>query len=135
VEPTDKAKPFVMMGRNATGIPPCSEYKDDKSLAQGGIIMLSVTTTAKEKFGEVLQTRTTDPEIAIRIISSPSKPNTLELVLDKEKEGDQVVKTEEGKKVLLIGTDLMPALEEVVIDYKQTNEGTGFTISKPAPSS
>ena len=96
--------------------------------------MLTVTTTAKEKFKEALQTQTTDPEIAIRIISSPSKPNRLELVLDKEKEGDQVVKSEEGRKVLLIGADLIPALEEMVVDYKETTEGTGFTISKPPPS-
>ena len=96
--------------------------------------MLTVTTTAKEKFKEALQTQKTDPEIAIRIISSPSKPNQLQLVLDKEKEGDQVARTEEGRKVLLIGADLMPALEEVVIDYMETSEGTGFTISKPAPN-
>ena len=96
--------------------------------------MLTVTTTAKEKFKEALQTQTTDPEIAMRIISSPLKPNRLQLVLDKEKEGDQVVETEEGRKVLLIGADLIPALEEMVIDYQETPEGTGFTISKPAPS-
>ena len=96
--------------------------------------MLTVTTTAKEKFKEALQTRTTDPEIAMRIIPSPSKPNRLELVLDKEKEGDQVVEAEEGRKVLLIGADLVSALEEMVIDYQQTPEGTGFTISKPGPS-
>lgn len=96
--------------------------------------MLTVTTTAKEKFKEALRTRKMGPEIAIRIIPSPSRPNWLDLVFDKEKEGDQVVRTEEGRKVLLIGADLMPVLEEVVIDYKETPEGTGFTISKPAPS-
>jgi Fe-S cluster assembly iron-binding protein IscA len=96
--------------------------------------MLTVTTTAKEKFREALQTRTTDPEIAIRIILSPSKPNKLQLVLDKEKQGDQVVTTEEGRKVLLIGSDLGSALEAVVIDYQETPEDTGFTISKPAPN-
>jgi Fe-S cluster assembly iron-binding protein IscA len=96
--------------------------------------MLTVTTTAKEKFRETLQTRKMDPEIAIRIIPSPSRPNWLELVFDKEQEGDQVVRTEEGRKVLLIGPDLMPALEEVVIDYMETSEVTGFTISKPPPS-
>jgi Fe-S cluster assembly iron-binding protein IscA len=96
--------------------------------------MLTVTTTAKEKFREALQTRKMDSEIAIRIIPSPSKPNWLELVFDKEKEGDQVVRTEEGRKVLLIGADLMPALEEVVIDYRETSEGPVFTISKPAAS-
>ena len=96
--------------------------------------MLTVTTTAKEKFKEALQTQKTDPEIAIRIILSPSKPNQLELVFDKEKEGDQVARTEEGRNVLLIGADLMPALEDVVIDYMETPEGTGLNISKPAPS-
>jgi Fe-S cluster assembly iron-binding protein IscA len=96
--------------------------------------MLTVTTTAKEKFREALQTRKMDSEIAIRIIPSPSKPNWLELVFDKEKEGDQVVRTEDGRKVLLIGADLTPALEEVVIDYMETSEGPGFTISKAAPS-
>ena len=96
--------------------------------------MLTVTTTAKEKFREALQTRKMDPEIAIRIIPSPSKPNWLELIFDREKEGDQVVRTEGGRKILLIGADLMPALQEVVIDYMETPEGAGFTISKPAPS-
>ena len=96
--------------------------------------MLTVTTTAKEKFKEALETQRTDSEIAIRVVLSSSKPNQLELVLDKEKEGDQVVRTEEGRKVLLIGADLTPALEDVVIDYKETPEGTGFTISKPAPN-
>lgn len=38
VEPTDKAKLSVMMGRNATDIPPRGEYEGDKNLAQGGII-------------------------------------------------------------------------------------------------
>jgi Fe-S cluster assembly iron-binding protein IscA len=96
--------------------------------------MLTVTTAAKEKFKEALETQRTEPEIAIRVVMSSSKPNQLELVLDKEKEGDQVVRTEEGRKVLLIGADLTPALEDVVIDYKATPEGTGFTISKHAPN-
>jgi Fe-S cluster assembly iron-binding protein IscA len=56
------------------------------------------------------------------------------LVLDKEKEGDQVLEGEEGKKLLLIGLDLVPVLEEFVVDYQETAEGTGFTISKPASS-
>lgn len=96
--------------------------------------MLTVTSTAKQKFREALETATTDPEVAMRITLSPVKPNQLSLVLDKEKEGDQVVRTEEGRKVLLIGADLGPAFEEMVLDYKETTEGTGFTIEKPFPS-
>ena len=95
--------------------------------------MLTVTTTAKDKLKEALQTQTTDPEIAVRIVSSPLKPNQLEFVLDKEKEGDQVVETEEGRKVLFIGFDLISALKGMVVDCKETPEGTAFTISKPNP--
>jgi len=96
--------------------------------------MLTVTTAAKEKLKEALQKQTTDPEMAIRIVSSPSEPNRLELVLDKEKAGDQVVESEESIKVLLIGPDLVSALEELVVDYQETSEGAGFAISKPAPA-
>ncbi|HUW22534.1 MAG TPA: iron-sulfur cluster biosynthesis family protein [bacterium] len=95
--------------------------------------MLTVTATAKEKLKELLQKQITEPEVAIRITSSPAMPNKLELVLDKEKEEDQVVKSEKGIKLLLIASDLAPALKGLVIDYQETPQGTGFTISKPAP--
>jgi Fe-S cluster assembly iron-binding protein IscA len=95
--------------------------------------MLTVTDTAKGKLKEALQEQTTDPEVAIRIIPSRSTPNRLELVLDKEKEGDQVVESEGGTKVLLIGSDLAPELEGMVVDYQEKPQGAGFSISKLAP--
>lgn len=95
--------------------------------------MLTVTAKAKEKLKEALQKQTTDLEVAIRIIPSRSTPNRLELVLDKEKEGDQVVESEGGTKVLLIGSDLAPELEGMVIDHQETPQGAGFSISKFAP--
>lgn len=95
--------------------------------------MLTVTATAKEKLQETLQQHTTDPDVAIRIIPSRSKPRGLELALDKEREGDQIVESKEGKKVLLIGPDLALALKGMVMDYQETPGGVGFTISKPAP--
>ena len=96
--------------------------------------MLTVTIAAKRKLKEALQKQTTDPETAIRVVSSPSDPKRLELVLDKEKEGDQIVESEEGTKVLLIGSNLGSDLEGMVVDYQETSEGTGFTISRPAPA-
>jgi len=95
--------------------------------------MVTVTTNAKERIKEALK-HTSIPEAAIRIVPSSSEPNRLQLVFDKEKEGDQVVATEEGKKLLLIGTDLAPALDEMVIDCQETPEGEALTISKPDPS-
>ena len=95
--------------------------------------MITVTATAKQKLKEALQKQTTDPKWAVRIVPSTAVPNRLELVLDKEKEGDQVVKSEKGIKLLLIASDLALALKGLVIDYQETPQGTGFTISKPAP--
>ena len=95
--------------------------------------MVTVTAKAKEKLKELLQGRTTDPQEAMRIISSPLNPlnpEQLEFVLDKEKEADHVVESEEGRKVLLIGPLLAPVLEGKVIDYRETPQHVGFTISK-----
>ena len=72
--------------------------------------MIRVTRAAMEKFMEALRMQNMHPEIAIRIIPSPSKSNSLELAFDKEKEGDQVIRTKEGRKVLLVGADLILAL-------------------------
>jgi Fe-S cluster assembly iron-binding protein IscA len=90
--------------------------------------MVTVTTTAKEKLAETLQSNTEDPEVAVRIIPSPSSTNRLKLALDKEKEGDQVVKNEDGKKILLIGSDLVLVLERMLFDYQDTPQGPGFFI-------
>jgi Fe-S cluster assembly iron-binding protein IscA len=92
--------------------------------------MLTVTDTAREKLGEYLQQKTTDPEVVIRIITSSSTPNSFELVYDTEAEGDKVVKSKEGKKVLLIAPDLAPAFEGMVIDCQETPQGVGLAISK-----
>jgi thioredoxin 1 len=94
--------------------------------------MLTITANAKEKLKEALQQQP-EPEMSIRIAPSPSQPDQLQLGLDKEKEGDQVVKTEEGAKLLLVGPDLVPALEGIVMDYQETPQGSGFTMSRPTP--
>ena len=64
--------------------------------------MLIVTATAKEKLKVKLQEMKTEPEVAIRLIPSPSHPGRLEMVLDKEREGDEVVESEDGIILLLI---------------------------------
>jgi FKBP-type peptidyl-prolyl cis-trans isomerase 2 len=88
-------------------------------------IMLTVTENAEEKLKEHLQTKTDDPEIAIRLVASHSKSARLSLVLDKEQKGD---------KVLLISPDLASELKDLVIDYQETPQGSAFTISSPASS-
>jgi Fe-S cluster assembly iron-binding protein IscA len=96
--------------------------------------MLSVTEIAKEKLREHLQARTTDPAIAVRLVTSPSdsESNRFAMVLDKEKWGDQVVENKTGEKVMLIGSDLAAELEGLVVDYQKTPKGAGFTITTPS---
>jgi len=94
--------------------------------------MLTVTVPAAEKLRETIQAKTTDPEVCIRLIHSPSKPKCLEMVLDKEKEGDQVVESE-GVKFLLISPELATALDKMVIDCQKTPQGTHFTVTKLTP--
>ena len=94
--------------------------------------MLTVTALAAEKLKEVIQAKTTDPEICIRLIHSPSKPNRLNMTLDKEKEDDQVIESE-GAKILLLSPELTTALERMVVGCQETPQGVRFTITKLAP--
>jgi len=91
--------------------------------------MLEVTARAREKLQEaLLEEQTAVPQTTYRITPIPSMPNRLGIALDKEKRGDQVVKSEEGMKVLLVQSDLSQELEGMVLDYQVTSRGEGFTI-------
>ena len=93
--------------------------------------MLEVTAKAKKKLKEaLLEEQITDPEVTFRIIPVHSMPNRLGIALDKENKGDQVVKSEEGIKILLIESYLAQELEGMVLDYRKTSKGEGFTIAK-----
>ena len=50
------------------------------------------------------------------------------MVWDKDRPKDQVVKSEDGIKILLVGADLVRAIEGMVVDFRKTPEGTGFAI-------
>jgi Fe-S cluster assembly iron-binding protein IscA len=103
-------------------------------LAERGI-MLIVTPIAKEKLKKaLLEEQATDPEVIFRITPVHSMPNRLGIALDKENKDDQVVKSEEGTKVLLIESSLAHELEGMVLDYKKSSQGEGFKISKTSPT-
>jgi len=94
--------------------------------------MLTVTALAAEKLKEAIQAQMTDPEVAIRLVPSSSRPNQLDMTLEKEKEGDQVVESE-GVNVLFISSELAQVLDGMVIDCQETPQGVHFSISKLAP--
>ena len=102
-------------------------------LAERGI-MLIVTSIAKEKLKKaLLEEQVTYPEVIFRITPVHSMPNRLGIALDKENKDDQVVKSEEGMKVLLVESTLAHELEGMVLDYKKSSQGEGFKISKTSP--
>ena len=94
--------------------------------------MLEVTAKAKEKLREALfEEQRADPEIIFRITPIHSMPDRLGIALDTEKvQGDQIVESEEGIKVLLIESHLAQKLEGMVLDYLETPQGEGFRISR-----
>jgi Fe-S cluster assembly iron-binding protein IscA len=93
--------------------------------------MLTVTDVAKEKLKSRLLRLKKDSETTIRLIPSTKDPGKWKMIWDKEKAKDQVVESEDGMKILLIGTDLDRAMEGMVVDFRTTPEGTGFAIYKP----
>ena len=92
--------------------------------------MLEVTPIAKEQLRKSLEKQETAPDVTRRLIRSESKQHKYELALDKEKEGDQIARSEDGRKVLLVGPDLAPALVEMVFDYVKTADDEGFIMTK-----
>lgn len=92
--------------------------------------MLTVTANAQGKLKEALDESTSAPEQAIRIVPSPSQPDQLAFALDEEHEGDEVVHDQEGEKLLLIGSDLSPSLDGMMMDYQETPQGSSFVLSQ-----
>jgi thioredoxin 1 len=94
--------------------------------------MLTVTAQAKEKLKEALDQQE-DSQMAIRIVPSGQQPGQLQLALDSPKEEDQVVETDEGSELLVVGPDVAMAVDGMVMDYKETPQGSGFTMTREAP--
>ena len=90
--------------------------------------MVTVTEDAKEELRKVLSSaNVADPEFGLRV--TPGPQGRIELVLDKEKEGDQVVE-HEGAKVLLVGEDMSVALQSMTIDCQDRPDGRFLVVLK-----
>jgi Fe-S cluster assembly iron-binding protein IscA len=92
--------------------------------------MLTVTAVAKEKLKSRLLRLDTGSGVTIRLIPSSKNPGKWKMIWDKEREQDQVVESVDGIKILLVGADLAPAMEDMVVDFRETPKGTGFAIYK-----
>lgn len=58
-------------------------------------------------------------------------PAGIGFILDKEKQGDKIIKGENSEKLLLLGTDIAAILTGMILDYKDMgNKGMEFIITK-----
>ena len=92
--------------------------------------MFVVTTKAKEKLKEALHELSADAGEAFRIIPFLSLQNDFLLSLDNEREGDRVVKSEGGVKLLFVQSCLASELEGMVLDHQEITHVAGFTITR-----
>ena len=89
--------------------------------------MATVTESAKGLLKEILTAHSDDPEMGVRLALDPQ--GQLGIALGKEEPGDQVVEHQESK-VLLVASELAPALEEVTLDVEDTADGPKLVVQK-----
>lgn len=82
--------------------------------------MITVSEPAKQMLKSMLGAQGADPQTGLRL--RRVKPRSYTLTVDKEAPGDQVVK-HEGSKVLLVDKELADSLEGNTIGLADTAQG------------
>ena len=97
--------------------------------------MLTVTEAALNRFRSTLNGFAPDSRALVRMVPSPEDDNKLEFILEEEQEGDQIVETQDGKRVLAVEQELAQKLEGMILDYHDKPEGKGFAVYRIASDS
>lgn len=95
--------------------------------------MVEVTEQAKELLKQILaealaSVENPDPELSLRL--APQARGQLGLIIDKEREGDQVVE-EEDSPLLLIEAQIADSLAGATIDCQDTPGGPQLVLASP----
>jgi len=91
--------------------------------------MLTVTEKAKQELKKMLLNRSEDTNKALRI--EFKEPAQVGLVVDEEKEGDQVIQLGD-MNILLIGEDVAQIFDGVVLDVREDQNGSKLVVRKSA---
>ena len=89
--------------------------------------MLTVTEKAKQELKKILLARSNDTNKSLRI--QFKEPAQVSLVVDEEREEDQVIQLK-GMNVLLIGKDIAPIFDGVVLDVREDQTGSKLVVTK-----
>ncbi len=87
--------------------------------------MITVTQSARQELKRILAAHSDDPEVGLRL--APGTQGKYELLLDGEREGDEVIQ-HDGFKVLFVPKDLSNTLDGVTVDYSETDSGQHLII-------
>ena len=89
--------------------------------------MIAVTEVARLELKSMLETSADDPEVCFRLeLDSNGK---LSLAMDKEHEGDEIVE-HDGVKIMLVDTEISRALDGIVIEARDCEEGRNLVARK-----
>jgi len=90
--------------------------------------MIGITERAKDMLLDVRESiDPVDPHTTFRL--GPNNSGQLELSLDLERDGDQVLE-HKGTRLLLIADNVSQALSGSTIDCTQTSEGVQLTVNR-----
>ena len=91
--------------------------------------MVTVTSRAKEELKRILETSSLKSGKYLRLATPPAWTGEGDwgIVIDEERDGDQAVDFQ-GLKVLLLDFDLVERLTNAVFDFKDSSEGSRFTL-------
>jgi len=91
--------------------------------------MVTVTPSAKGKLRDDLQREKKEEDTLIRIARSPLDQKHVGLFLDKQREGDQVILDNQGRRLLLLDRNMAHNLTGVTLDYVETGPGQGMNFT------
>jgi hypothetical protein len=87
--------------------------------------MLKVTIDAKKSLRDLLKPHYNGTEKGVRVIMRG--PGQFDLVLSKEAPEDHVVEYD-GLKILLVGPELINAVDKLTFDSEETTDGLKFFL-------
>ena len=91
--------------------------------------MLKVTEKAKQELENMLLENPDDTDKSLRI--EFKEPAQVTIVVGEEREEDQVIQLK-GMNVLLIGKDMAPVFDGVVLDVREDQNGSKLVVRKSA---
>ena len=90
---------------------------------------MNVTDIAKNELKRILATKSLPPDKYLRLAIPPTwnGPGDFGIVIDVEGYGDEFIEVD-GIRLLVLDPTLVKRLADAVLDFKESSDGSGFTL-------